>query len=381
MDNNLNNQPGNPQQPIQPVSSQQPVQPVQQPMQQSIAEQASETLEPANPTPVMAPTQPVQQPFQGMQTPVTQIQDPLMQQPLQGGFDNQMNMQMGQEVMPPPLEKPKSKKPLLLVIILLVIACIAGFLVWFFVIRDNKKDDSKDNTKTEEKETKKEETKKEETKDSDSMSDWAASKYNGVYKNDKVVIKLFAYSKKKIYYVAKGDGFYVNSGDLDFSNDVAEYDHFDDKYKFTLDSDGVNVESNNEDIPAGKYTKESDYSINDFYTDSYGDPELLKSKYSGCFKKGNDTLYLVQTSDKDVRVAVFKETYTFDVGFEIKEEGYLFEDFMGEVYNITLNNDKAEIKLVSSKKEVDEDTKIDGEYTKVSDLTMEEVMKNLYPRL
>lgn len=291
-------------------------------------------LEPAGtPTPVVGPT-PSENP-----TPV--IESSAEPTPTLG--DKPMN------------DAPKKNNSwIIIVAVLLVLLVGGGILLTQSGIFDKKEEEEK----TEEKKEK--ETEKKETKEED------FSKYSGVYKNNNNTLKIY-YDGTYLNYILNGDadsGFFVRYDDTwkeMFSDDIT-LELNEDSIVFT-DKENANV--------GGTYKKEKDYTLDEFFKDSHGDLEHFDSKYNGYYKKDKAEMITYQLDDESVRVFVRTEDSTFDVPFDIKEDGSLYDEFLGDEYVITFD-DKGNATWKTLNEDGDKDN--DGVYTKEGKATYEIVV-------
>ncbi len=286
-------------------------------------------LEPVGtPTPVVGPTL--------SENPTPVIETPVEPTPTIG--DKPMN------------DAPKKNKTWIIIVVLLVLLVGGGILLTQSGIFDKKEED-----KTEEKKEKKEETKPEDKKDEKADEDF--SKYNGVYKSNNNVIKLFYYDTN-LYYVINDNedsGYFINESngweDIFYNNKTIK-----------LNDNSIEFTDKENNALNGTYTKTGDYTAKDLFIDHGGDLEFYNlEKYNGYYKNEKNEMFTYQIDEESVRVMLKYENGTFDVEFDIQEDGKLFTDFLDSEFEISYDEKgNATFKTVKG----EDENKYDGTYTK-----------------
>ena len=147
---------------------------------------------------------------------------------------------------------------------------------------------------------------------------------------------------------------------------------FGDVLEISLSEDGKSISlsdtSRDSNFKNGKYEKISEYTLDNYYTDKYGDEKYLSSQLSGVYEKEDRTMYLLQLNEETVRVySDGGSNGIIDMEFSI-QGNKLVEEFFDDIYEITFGDDK----ITFSGSET-----YDGEYKKAGELTKEIVVNNI----
>ena len=266
-------------------------------------------------------------------------------------------------------EVPKKKGKASIIIILIGLILIGTGLFLFFGT-DLFKKDNKDNNK--EKEPVSEVT--------------AADKFEGIYtaENDKMYV--YKTGKNEIHYMI-GDSF---EGVAEVNGETAKESYLFNEgeyFEFKIVEGGIELSYHSDEgkevaIDLGKYTKTADYSKENVYKEAVGDPALLNSKYSGIYKKGNISLYLYQTNEKEVKIETngdlsFSET--FDIISDNKLGAKDFFDPEVNAFEITLGDKEFTLTVNEDVFGFDEEDKeFAGTYTFDSNISQDIVMNEFY---
>ncbi len=209
-------------------------------------------------------------------------------------------------------------------------------------------------------------------------------KFAGRYKKDNEVVLLYPLKSGKVFYTLDGNGFFQGSSEVN-GNVLLAKDFFKEKdyYVFTLTDSGleVSVKDTESVFEGGLFTKEGDYTTEDFFKNNLGDPSLLSSKYSGIFTNANnDELVMYQINDNQVNFGLTNSIKNVSMNntFNIKSENYLETDadsIDNSITSITIENNN--YKLVVNKSDEDY-KKFNGTYTKEKDISMEYLIDIMY---
>ena len=249
----------------------------------------------------------------------------------------------------PTPDAPKKNNTTPIIIIVVAALVILGGL--FFVLGGKKKEDTKKETKTEEKE-------KEKKSDEVTIED-----YRGIYQLKDKTIKIYPGGDGMAYY-SLGE---YNNGYIEFKKGILIDESFGEKLSFELTSKGIKVDSSEDPSLNGEFTKASDYTEQDLLKDVYGKPEYFTSKYNGIYEANKVKFYMYQTDEDSVRVITREGSW--DISFDIEEDGSLYEEFFEDKYYITFGD-----KTMTFRTE-GEDKEFDGTYNKVGDVTVSELTK------
>ncbi len=193
--------------------------------------------------------------------------------------------------------------------------------------------------------------------------------FNGVYEKDSVVIKLYLKDKKTLTYDISYDGGETSST-AKVSGNSASDEMFDSSYKFTITENGLEFTTNNEDIASGTYAKKSEYTVNDYFTDNYGDAQYVNSKYNGEYKFGDIKAYMFQSNEKEVRLYIYGGLGMSDLVYEIGQNDILTCEHFDDKYEVTFTDSGFTFKVVEGEK-----SNFEGTYTKVKAMTLEEIVE------
>lgn len=194
--------------------------------------------------------------------------------------------------------------------------------------------------------------------------------YSGVYQNGDAIIKF--YQKKDdsvLFNLDKAE--YSVTFDGKITNNIVENSILENTYKVTFNDNTLTLETNDTNLTNATYNKISDYTINNYYSDNYGNESFLNSKYNGEFKQGDITAYLYQKDEKTVRVSISKGFNSQDLEYEIKDDNHLYTEMFEKKYEIEFKDNTFTFKETSTEK----NKVFDGTYTKVKTLTMEEIIE------
>ena len=193
--------------------------------------------------------------------------------------------------------------------------------------------------------------------------------FSGVYQKGNEKVKIYqkkddsiAFNLEKDDYGVVFDGAVVNGKII---QSILE-----NNYTLSLQNGNLKIETNDTKIEAGDYSKISDYTINDYFNDNYGNETLLNSKYNGEFKQDSITAYLYQKDETTVRLSLNKNIDFLALDFTIDANGKLTSELFDNKYEIEVTDNSFTFKETSK-----EEKKYDGVYTKVKALTIEEIIE------
>lgn len=194
-------------------------------------------------------------------------------------------------------------------------------------------------------------------------------KYDGVYLYEGTRIKLYELADNRIFFsiISQNND---TEGYADKNGKTAVGEIFN-KYTFTIKDNGIEFTTTDENLVQGTYTKESNYTKEDFYRDKYGDINLISSKYNGKFELEGATLYMYQSEEKKVRVVVEKGLSSSDISYDIMDDASLNGKIFEEEYSIKLEEDNLIFTTVKG------DKTFDGTYKKTKALTIDDILANI----
>ena len=197
--------------------------------------------------------------------------------------------------------------------------------------------------------------------------------YSGLYTKDGIKINIFR-KDDKLYYTVKKDIYGILN--LDEENNKASGERFSYKYSYSFETDGLDIESDDNSIPSGHYKREKDITFEEYYESAFGEKKYFDSEFNGIYKNDLGTIYIYQISESYCNVIIdhkngFKKGY-----FNISDEfNYNINSTEGDaIFTISVMEDKAVVETTLIR--VDREMQYDGEYTKVSSLKMEDLITN-----
>lgn len=198
------------------------------------------------------------------------------------------------------------------------------------------------------------------------------SDFNGVYKNGDITLKVHAKTKNELIYFAETDEGSA-SGYLELNGSEAKYDFFDEVITFKMDGKNLIISNNRDNalLTSGTYIRESDYSVDDLYTEHYGDLKLIDNKYNGLFTNNDDYIYTYQKSDNQIGVFAFVTNGSTNCNFTLKKDNSASCDIFDTKYEITFDGNKITYEVIDSE---DSSNNYKGTFKKERSFTKEEII-------
>ena len=196
-----------------------------------------------------------------------------------------------------------------------------------------------------------------------------AKDFNGVYQAGTTVLKVYAASDNSVLFDFDGE-FGGVQGYGEFANDKVTGEIFE-QYSFVLYKDGIGVETTDTNITEKTYKKMKDYTMEKYYKDFYGDASLLDGKYNWEYKSDKCTLQAYQSDENTVVYNamcpefMFGSNGTFNLTGDEAFKMTIFE----EVTTFEFSDDRLVITHQG------EESPLAGTYTKVKQLTIEDIIK------
>lgn len=141
------------------------------------------------------------------------------------------------------------------------------------------------------------------------------------------------------------------------------------KTEITLEytEDGINV-SKNDKIKYGLYKKTKDYTKEEFYSESFGNIDYVKSDLNYVYRKGESVLYLYEKEQDRIRLMCTFKDKSFDL--ELSKTGdYYSTEIFEEKYRVDIIDNGVKLTL-----DGDSLSDFDGSYTKDKKLEMDEII-------
>lgn len=200
--------------------------------------------------------------------------------------------------------------------------------------------------------------------------------WNGVYTNGANSIKLYQISPSEINYTGNINNSWLIGTADEIVGNKAIGEIFD-TYTFELCNNTLNFSTTDEELQAATFTRTSDYTKNDYYTDNFGDPAYLNTELNGIFKNGNLTLKLYQTSSTEASILITGNGY-YGTNVNVVGNTIDYEDeSFGETEKINITISGNTLTLICS--DTDPDGMLNsfsGTYTKESNYTMDQIIQD-----
>ncbi len=198
-----------------------------------------------------------------------------------------------------------------------------------------------------------------------------SSKYNGIYEQGKYKFYIISLADDKLEYYITNEYDDKLCGRLEYKDDMAIYEEFDEILKIKLDGDNILVESKNVgEFPDGLYKRKGNYTINEFYENIYGLSKYFNSKISGKYTNGENIIYVYQPISKYVEF--YAKANRANVSCEAKYEAG--KDLICKLFETTYTIKLGEDKLTYIIDSDDEKENYKGEFVKTGELSREEIM-------
>lgn len=292
------------------------------------------------------------------------------------------------------LKPKKSNKKAIIIgaVLVILIAVIVVLLFAFGVFGGSKKDDDKKEEKPTDK--KEEVTEVEVNIDTTPLKNVKPSDFDGVYKNKKSTIKIYALDEKHIFVISLSSEIDFTAT-VEFNNDKLGDMSFD-NFTIELYKEGIGVESEDDSLESLAYKRVEDYTKEEVFKDLYGDKENLDGKYNYLYElesgslldeypKGKILLYAFETNDGNIALTeIAYEYYNSEQDFLVLGSGTNFLEKQADGTYIpwskanvfSFKDDKL---IVTNNEEENQVLPLDGTYKKVKELTMDDVLQNMGP--
>ena len=193
----------------------------------------------------------------------------------------------------------------------------------------------------------------------------AFGKYTGIYKLEKAEFKIIQY-KDTLSVVMNNKGESMGNSTVFIEDNKVEVND----YKLEFKGNTVIVSSKNDNMPNGVYKRVNSYSTKAMYKDNIGDASLFETS-NGVYKNDVSTIYAVKTDYDTYR---FANSYK-DTGLNLiatKEDDKYVSDLFDEKYELTVNNDTLDLRVIS---ETTASKELAGKYTKKGSIKMSDAIK------
>ena len=192
--------------------------------------------------------------------------------------------------------------------------------------------------------------------------------YKSIYKLDEFVIKIYKYNDETIRY--KVSGRMENQGESEIKKGKLSLEAINDKTKAEIKDDSLIITNGTDDFKSGTYKNVGDYTLEEYYSDFYGEKEYINSDYNGVYKKDGIELLVYQMNKNTVRFLLIEEDEATDLRPELKSDGTFAEDFFGDEYILKFEKDKVTLTYKG-----EESKDISGTYEKTDKLKIEDIVE------
>ena len=192
--------------------------------------------------------------------------------------------------------------------------------------------------------------------------------YKSIYKLDEFVIKIYKYNDETIRY--KVSGRMENQGETEIKKGKLSLEAINDKTKAEIKDDSLIITNGTDDFKSGTYKNVGDYTLEEYYSDFYGEKEYINSDYNGVYKKDGIELLVYQMNKNTVRFLLIEEDEATDLRPELKSDGTFAEDFFGDEYILKFEKDKVTLTYKG-----EESKDISGTYEKTDKLKIEDIVE------
>lgn len=174
-----------------------------------------------------------------------------------------------------------------------------------------------------------------------SKKEISASSFNGVYEYNQTKLYITAIDKDSLEYYFTNDNKEKEYGTLYYYNETIKNRDFDEYIQISLDNDNLVVDTTNGNIlKSGTYKKIKEYSLDEFFEETYGYDKYYNSKYIGKFTNENGVVYIYQPDEKYVRLFSDIDNSITYWELNIDDDGYLYSDDFETEFTIKINDNQ-----------------------------------------
>lgn len=256
-------------------------------------------------------------------------------------------------------ENNKKVSPVLILLVSILVLAVCGFCVWKFVLDKSNTNNSNGNNTNTTPSPKPEETN-------------ALEKYNGVYESEFGTIKLYASNNKTLMFTFVGVEDNIVSGWFERDGNEIKSEIMDEIITVKLESNNIIIESNTDEVKSGTYTKIAEYTLDEYYAETYGDPKFLETNYNGKYTNGSEYIYVYQSEDDEVIISGLLTDNLINMDLEIINEGYAKTDLFDETYEITLEDETLTLTVTENGETTYENT-----FKREKTLTKKDIIENI----
>jgi len=277
------------------------------------------------------------------------------------------------------LNEKNGKKSVWLIVVILGVLLIAGGILFAVFVPDMfKEKNTGDN--------------QEEKSNDENKLTGIVEKFEGIYATENDKIYIHKNDDNNFEYMISGN-FQGKAKIIDEKSAQGE-DIFSkgEYFEFKLVDGGIDVSYHTDNnvsvtVDTGIYNKVADYSKDNIYKETVGDPSYLNSKYSGLYSNDEFKMYVIQTSENELKVELKENDNTFGLFFseifELQNDNkfvsYSFFDDNEVDYEIEFNDKEFKIIVHDDVFGVNEDDKkFESTYKFENAITQDEILNEFY---
>lgn len=191
--------------------------------------------------------------------------------------------------------------------------------------------------------------------------------YTGIYKLKNFELRVAQY-KNDIAIIIKHDGKPFGSTKEEMKGNKLKSINC----EFEFKKNAVIVNTNQKDIPKGKYKRLGSYTTKEIYKDYIGDISFIDTKYNGIYENNGKMIYTVQTGKDIVRLANYNEDSSLNVVVQNNGNDIFKSNFFEDYYELKYGIEKLEANFKSEKKKLEEQS---GMYNKTKEMKATDIIK------
>lgn len=195
----------------------------------------------------------------------------------------------------------------------------------------------------------------------------AFGEYTGIYRKNNFELRIVQYKNNLVVIMEKDEQPFGST------KTKIEGNKFEDmNCKFEFKKNAIIIDTNQSDIPKGKYKRVGSYTTKEIYKDYIGDISFIETKYNGVYENNGKKIYTVQAGKDIVRLANYNEDSSLNVVVQNNGNDTFISNFFEDYYEIKYGIEKLEANFKSEKKKLEEQS---GTYNKTSEMKATDIIK------
>ena len=195
--------------------------------------------------------------------------------------------------------------------------------------------------------------------------------FTGIYNNNSVTLYLYEINNHVYYSTEDGA---VNGNFANNKQKSTFVDNLNFEYTFTLKENGLQIDSNNTNLPSDFYKKIDECTPEKYFEIMFFKPEFFNSKYNGYYKNinGKSVVYMFQEDSNNVILQFISDNQILRRYFLINNDNLSVTSDNGVTSNITFNGDEM---IYTSTNNIESNSNVLlGTYKKIKNITYEDVI-------